>query len=152
MRGRGFEFSSERSWAEADMAGMLSAQKVTLDPGKDRPGPVTLAAAVSAPSAEPAKPDTPADAPRPEARLVVFGDSDFASNGALGIEGNRDLFMNAIGWLSQQENLISIRPKAADDRRLTLTATQQTNIIWLSILIVPAVVFGSGVYGWWRRR
>ena len=55
----------------------------------------------------------------------MFGDSDFAANACLGIQGNRDLFMNTVGWLSQQENLISIRPKEADDRRMTMTATQQ---------------------------
>ena len=47
----------------------------------------------------------------------MIGDSDFAANGTLGVPGNRDLFMNTIGWLSQQDNLISIRPKEADDRR-----------------------------------
>ena len=144
--------TSERSWAETDVAGMLTSKKVALDPGKDRPGPVTLAAAASARSTEAAKPDTSPDAPTPETRVAVFGDSDFASNGALGIEGNKDLFMNTVGWLSQQENLISIRPKAADDRRLTLTATEQSNITWLSLLIVPALIFGGGIYGWWRRR
>jgi ABC-type uncharacterized transport system involved in gliding motility auxiliary subunit len=82
----------------------------------------------------------------------VFGDSDFASNSVLGIEGNRDIFMNAVGWLSQQENLISVRAKEPDDRRLTLTATQQNNLTWLSVLIVPAVIFGTGIYSWWRRR
>ena len=82
----------------------------------------------------------------------MIGDSDFAANGGLGIQGNRDLFMNTLGWLSQQENLISIRPKEPDDRRITLTATQQANITWLSLLIIPACVFGTGVYTWWRRR
>ena len=42
---------------------------------------------------------------------MVIGDSDFAANAGLGIQGNRDLFMNTVGWLSQQENLISIRPR-----------------------------------------
>ncbi len=93
-----------------------------------------------------------ADAPKPETRVVVIGDSDFAANSGLGIQGNRDLFMNIVGWLSQQENLISIRPKEADDRRITLTATQQSNIVWLSLLIIPACIFGTGVYTWWRRR
>ena len=65
----------------------------------------------------------------------MFGDSDFAATAGLGIQGNRDLFMNAVGWLSQQENLISIRPKDPDDRRITLTATQQANITWLSLLL-----------------
>jgi len=83
---------------------------------------------------------------------VVIGDSDFASNSVLGIQGNRDMFMNTIGWLSQQENLIAIRPKEADDRRVTMTAAQQTNVVWLSLLVIPAFIFGSGVYTWWRRR
>ena len=47
-----------------------------------------------------------------ETRVVVFGDSDFAANSGLGRQGNRDLFLNTVGWLSQQENLISIRPKS----------------------------------------
>jgi ABC-type uncharacterized transport system involved in gliding motility auxiliary subunit len=85
-------------------------------------------------------------------RIIVIGDSDFAANSYLGIQGNRDLFMNMVGWVSQQENLISIRPKEADDRRITMTATQQTNIVWLSLLVIPACIFGTGVYTWWRRR
>ena len=83
------------------------------------------------------------------ARVVVFGDSDFVT---AGLPGNHDLFMNTIGWLSQQESLISIRPKDAADRRLTLTAAQQNNIMALSLLIIPAAVFGTGVFTWWRRR
>jgi len=66
--------------------------------------------------------------------------------------GNRDLFMNTIGWLSQQEKLIAIRPKEADDRRGTMTAAQQTNVTLLSLLFIPAIIFGTGVYSWWRRR
>jgi ABC-type uncharacterized transport system involved in gliding motility auxiliary subunit len=111
-----------------------------------------MAAAISAPSAEPPKPDAPADGPKPEARVVVFGDSEFAANGFLGIQGNRDMFMNTVGWVSGQENLISIRPKEADDRRLTLTATQQNNITLLSLFVIPAAVFATGVFSWWRRR
>ena len=57
-------------------------------------------------------------------RVVVIGDSDFAANYAINIQGNRDLFMNIVGWLTQQENLIAIRPKEAGDSRLTLTADQ----------------------------
>jgi ABC-type uncharacterized transport system involved in gliding motility auxiliary subunit len=60
--------------------------------------------------------------------------------------------MNTIGWLSQQENLIAIRPKEADDRRVTMTAAQQTNVTLLSLLFIPAIIFGTGVYSWWRRR
>jgi ABC-type uncharacterized transport system involved in gliding motility auxiliary subunit len=97
-------------------------------------------------------PDADPSAPPQEMRFAVIGDSDFASNAVLGIAGNRDLFMNTVGWLSQQENLISIRPREAADRRITLTATQQSNMLWLSLLIVPGLIFGTGIYTWWRRR
>ena len=62
------------------------------------------------------------EAPKPETRVAAIGDSDFAANAYLGIEGNRDLFMNTVNWLAQQENLIAIRPREAADRRITLTA------------------------------
>jgi len=150
-----FVETSPRSWAESDIKTLMTSGQVSLDEAKgDKKGPITIAAVASAPITAPAgesKPDN-ADAPKPEARVAVMGDSDFASNSALGIQGNRDLFMNTVGWLSQQENLISIRPKEPDDRRITLTATQQSNIMWLSLLVLPGSIFGTGVYTWWRRR
>jgi ABC-type uncharacterized transport system involved in gliding motility auxiliary subunit len=148
-----FVESSPRSWAEADIKSLLASGEVSLDESKgDKKGPVSIGSAVSASSTAAPNPGDLPDAPKPETRVVVIGDSDFAANSGLGIQGNRDLFMNIIGWLSQQENLISIRPKEPDDRRLTLTATQQANIQWLSLLIIPAAIFGMGVYTWWRRR
>jgi gliding motility-associatede transport system auxiliary component len=145
--------TSPRSWAETDIKGLVSSGQVALDESKgDKKGPVSIAAAVSASVTPPDAKAADANAPKPETRVAVIGDSDFAANSGLGIQGNRDLFMNVVGWLSQQENLISIRPKEADDRRITLTATQQSNIIWLSLLIIPACIFGTGVYTWWRRR
>lgn len=149
-----FVETSPRSWAESDVKALLTSGKVSLDTAKgDKQGPVSIAAAVSAPAApDTSKANDKADAPKPEARVVVFGDSDFAANAFLGTQGNRDLFLNTIGWLSQQENLISIRPKEADDRRITLTAAQQTNLAWLAVLIIPGFIFGTGVYTWWRRR
>jgi ABC-type uncharacterized transport system involved in gliding motility auxiliary subunit len=145
--------SSPRSWAETDVKALMTTGKVQLDAGKDKAGPVSLAAAVSAGAAppDPSKPED-AGAPKPETRVVVYGDSDFAANAGLGIQGNRDLFMNTIGWLSQQENLISIRAKSADDRRLTLTSAQQTNIMWITLLGIPAAVFAVGILTWRRRR
>jgi ABC-type uncharacterized transport system involved in gliding motility auxiliary subunit len=149
-----FVESSPRSWAETDIKTLLTTGQVSLDESKgDKKGPITIGSAVSAPVGAATPPSKPGDdAPKPETRVVVIGDSDFAENGVLGVQGNRDLFMNIVGWLSQQENLISIRPKEADDRRVTLTATQQNNITWLSLLVIPAFVFGTGVYTWWRRR
>lgn len=149
-----FVETSERSWAETDLAGLFASRPVQLNEDKgDKKGPITIAAAVTADVAGAPKPDEKdKDAPKPQTRVVVFGDSDFAANSALGLPGNKDLFMNVLGWLSQQENLISIRPKDPEDRRITLTATQQANVNWLSLLIIPGAIFGTGVYSWWRRR
>ena len=145
-----FVESSPRSWAEHDMKALASGE-VTLDATKgDKQGPIALGTAVSAAAA--VAPGDKTDGPKPEARVVVYGDSDFASNAVLGVQGNRDLFMNTIGWLSQQENLISIRPKETTDRRITMTSAQQNNVNWLSLLIIPGCIFSAGVYSWWRRR
>ena len=122
-----FAQTSPQSWAEADIKDMLATGKVSLDESKgDKKGPITIAAAASAASTSAATPrrgSNPLDpeAPKPETRVAVVGDSDFAANAGLGIQGNRDLFMNTLGWLSQQENLIAIRPKNPEDRRITLT-------------------------------
>ena len=148
--------TSARSWAETDLK---ASGEVALNPeAGDKPGPVSIGVAVSAPAATEAAAPTPAadtqgeQPPKPESRLAVIGDSDFAANYALGIQGNRDLFLNMVNWLAQQENLIAIRPKQADDRRITLTAESSRWIMLMSIFIIPAVVFATGVYTWWRRR
>jgi ABC-type uncharacterized transport system involved in gliding motility auxiliary subunit len=148
--------TSASSWAETDIKRLTTTGQVAreLDKG-DKAGPVSLAAAVSAPAsappaADPAKKD---ETPKPpETRIVVFGDSDFVSNGYLGIPGNKDLFLNGINWLAQQENLISIRPRDPEDRRITLTADQMTRIFWLTVLIIPGLILLTGVQTWWRRR
>ena len=154
-----FVETSAQSWAETDVKTVLSGGKVAFDEGKgDKRGPVAIAAAASAPVATRAAEAKVGaeklgeDAQKAESRVVVFGDSDFASNLALGISGNRDLFMNAVSWLAQQENLIAIRPKDPDDRRLTMTESQQTRVLFLAVLVIPLLVFGGGVYAWWRRR
>jgi ABC-type uncharacterized transport system involved in gliding motility auxiliary subunit len=151
-----FVETSPKSWAEADIKALLTTGQVSFDASKgDKQGPISIAAATSA-ATPAAAADAPkgadAAAPKPETRVAVIGDSDFAANGTLGIQGNRDLFLNTVGWLSQQENLISIRPKDADDRRITVTSAQQANITWLSLLIIPGFIFSTGVYTWWRRR
>ena len=148
--------TSQQSWSETDLKNLTSG-RVELNPDQgDKPGPVTLGAAVTAPATEapapPAGGNASPDAPKPETRIVALGDSDFAGNNAVGIQGNQDFFLNAVNWLAQQENLIAIRPREAQDRRLTLTADQQQRIMLLSIFVIPGLVLAGGVYTWWRRR
>lgn len=143
--------TSPRSWAQADLKNLLVNHKASpTDPG-NKPGPITLVAAVSAPAADAPAGAAP-DAPKPETRVLVAGDSDFASNGVLGFQGNRDFFSNSVNWLAQQEDLISIRPRDAEDRRIQLTADQGTRIFYLTVFIIPGLLFLTGIRVWWRRR
>jgi ABC-type uncharacterized transport system involved in gliding motility auxiliary subunit len=144
--------TSPRSWAETDLKSLFAAKPLELNPDKgDKPGPVSIAVAVSGPA-----PDAPAaaipDAPKPEARVVIVGDSDFASNNALGIQGNKDLALNIANWTAQQENLIAIRPHDAQDRRIQLTEDQTQRVFWIALLVIPGLLLGNGVRVWWKRR
>ena len=148
--------TTSRSWAETNLATLDPPDNLAPDPDKgDITGPVSIAAAVAVPGkTDPAAQKKEGDDQQkpPETRVAVVGDSDFVANAYLGIEGNRDLFMNAVNWLAQQESLIAIRPKEAADRRLTMTANHMNAIAWMSIVVVPALVLGAGVWTWWRRR
>jgi ABC-type uncharacterized transport system involved in gliding motility auxiliary subunit len=147
--------TSAQSWAETDFKSLATGQ-VEFNEGGDRRGPISVGYAISAPATEAPPPplagNASPDAPKPESRIVAIGDSDFAGNNALGVQGNQDLFLNTINWLAQQEDLIAIRPREAQDRRLSLTADDQTRIMWLSLFVVPGLMFAAGIYTWWKRR
>jgi ABC-type uncharacterized transport system involved in gliding motility auxiliary subunit len=154
--------TSPRSWAETDIKALLTTGRLASDAAKgDKTGPISLGAAVSAPAPEappPAKPENQVEAAKeeepkkPEIRIVAIGDSDFASNGFLGAVGSRDLFMNVANWLAGQENMIAIRPREAQDRRLSMTAEQQRFMMLLTIFVIPGAILMAGVWTWWQRR
>ncbi|MCX6537923.1 MAG: Gldg family protein [Acidobacteria bacterium] len=148
--------TSSRSWGESDIDGLMKSGEVKFDEGKDLKGPVSIGAAVSAAASAAAKTPESAGADKnektSETRVVAIGDSDFAANAYINVQGNRDLFMNTIGWLSQQENLISIRPREASDRRLTMTAAETRLVFFMAIFGIPGAILAMGVYTWWRRR
>ena len=87
-----------------------------------------------------------------EGRFVVVGSSGWAANNTLRFNGNRDLFVNMMNWLSSDEDLISIRPKEPDDRRLTLTRAQMSSVFYSSVVGLPLIVVIFGLSVWWRRR
>jgi ABC-type uncharacterized transport system involved in gliding motility auxiliary subunit len=164
-----FVESSAQSWAETNLDELFKSQKVENDKDKDPQGPISISAALAMPASNPPKPAAPAadaskaaepakdaskkdEAPKPETRVVVMGDSDFACNAILGFQGNRDMFMNVMSWLAQQEDLIAIRPREANDRRITMTRQQQIVVTAAAILGIPALVFGAGIVTWSRRR
>jgi ABC-type uncharacterized transport system involved in gliding motility auxiliary subunit len=155
--------TSPQSFSKKDLSVLRQGGQVALDESKgDKPGPVSIAAAMSttapdataapAPAADQEKKDEAPPAPKPETRVVVFGDSDFVTNAVLGLAGNRDLFLNSVNWLAQQENLIAIRARESEDRRITPSPGQNRWALAQSLLILPGIVLLVGFYTWWRRR
>lgn len=87
-----------------------------------------------------------------ETRLVVVGSSQFATNQGVAGQENRDLFLNAINFLLQDEDFISIRPKDPTASTLNLTTEMSRLNLLLLTWIYPFMFLGAGVGFWmWRR-
>lgn len=130
--------SSESSLATSD----LNSSSINIHDPKNKKGPLTLAAGGSYETGK----------PNAQGRFVVIGSSSWVANRFLGFNGNGDLALNAVNWLSSDEDLISIRPKPEDDRRITMTRAQMNRVRLSSQFGLPLFVILSGVAVWWRRR
>jgi ABC-type uncharacterized transport system involved in gliding motility auxiliary subunit len=85
-------------------------------------------------------------------RLIVVGDSDFATNGQLGNAGNPTLMVNAVNWMVARKNLLGIPPRPPEQVHLSLTRQQLAFIFWLVIAGLPGLAVGLGVIVYVRRR
>ena len=87
-----------------------------------------------------------------KAKMIVIGNSNFATNGWFRQQLNGDVFLNSVSWLADEEApVLSIRPKEAQNRRLNLSPLDAGIISWLAILIVPALGFLAAISTWWKR-
>jgi ABC-type uncharacterized transport system involved in gliding motility auxiliary subunit len=88
-----------------------------------------------------------------QGRIVVVGSSGWMANSMMSAPvGNRDLALNMVNWLTSDEDLISIRPKEPEDRRLHVTGSAIRIIFLTSVVFLPLIVIVSGVSVWWKRR
>ncbi len=120
----------------------LGSAAVNVNDPKNKKGPLTLAAAGSYMTGK----------ENSQGRFVVVGSSSWAVNGFINFNGNSDLAMNTINWLSSDEDLISIRPKAPEDRRITMTRGQLSWVRATSQFMLPMIVVIAGVLVWLKRR
>jgi ABC-type uncharacterized transport system involved in gliding motility auxiliary subunit len=125
--------TSPQSWGETDRA--------ALNRGEAKPD-----------AQDPRGPSIAVVVTRDKARLVVYGTSNFASNQFLNLQGNRDLFLNTVSWLAEQEDQISIRPKESKSTPVFLTAQQGWLAFLLPVVVLPALVLAGGVVAAVRRR
>ncbi len=149
-------------WGETDLAHLKAVQKGDDDVA----GPVPVAVAVGAREGQPPMPDedelidhpekvdeATKPAPKgPKWRLVVVGDSDFATNGELANAGNPTFVANAFNWLLERHKLLGIGPKKPEQVRLNLTPGQLSAVTWISLLVLPALAVIAGFAVWFRRR
>ena len=130
--------TSPNSWAETN-AETLGTSDMEFEESEDTLGPITLAVVSENFSTG--------------ARLVVFGDSEYASNGYFAVYGNGDMIVNSIDWAARQENLISLTPKTTTERVLVPPKAYTLNLILLGAMVVlPGLVVASGIVAWVVRR
>ncbi len=120
----------------------LSSASVSVNDPKNKKGPQTIAAAGTYKTGK----------ENSQGRFVVVGNSAWAANSFINFNGNRDLAMNAMNWLSSDEDLISIRPKDHEDRRITMTRAQMSLVRTTSQFLLPLFVLVAGISVWWKRR
>ncbi len=127
--------SGEYSWSENNFE--MFDQGVAQQEEGDKKGPLGVAAVSE---------------DEDSSRIAVFGSVDFVSNIFIDFSGNRDLFLNTVNWVAGDENLISIRPRAEKEGKLTITKKQTNVIFFFTVVLIPAVIFFSGMGIWWKRR
>jgi len=99
------------------------------------------------------KDSTPPSTENLKARMVVFGNSTFATDGWFEQQLNGDVFLNSVQWLAnEEEQPLSIRPKEAKNRRIMLTPLQAGILSWMSLVIMPLLGLIIAGITWWKRR
>ena len=129
--------TSSSSWARH--TGTLDQDNVEFDPATDTQGPLNIMAVnvLETEDADKAqnKQQTPEDTNgqiQKYGKIIVIGDSNFASNTYFSLAGNKDLFLNALNWLAEEHSLISVRKKEAGINPMTLTnVTGTTGVLVL---------------------
>ena len=120
-----------------------NVREVSYRPGKDIKGPLTVAVADTLSSK---------DGKKGQGRVVITGTSLLGANAYLGFQGNKDLVMNMVNWLSAEESLISIRPKSHEHQTLDMNQNQMRRLLYLGVFGVPVIIILIGAGVWWRRR
>lgn len=158
--------SSPKSWKATGF--FMFSPGAPVEEGKDK-GPFGLGYAYEGPlksafaSAGAAGMSAPGAAPtesKKRVRLVVIGDSDFASdeyfpmNRYLPIYGNGAQFLlNALGWTLEDEALTPVRAKTVTSRPIQLAPDQKvTALKMFNVLGVPLAFCAFGIARWRVRR
>lgn len=135
--------TSDKAWS---ISGPLTKADEQFDPDRHRRGPLSVVAVTAVEVAVTGEKGTPREAGlQTWGKILVTGDSDFASNKFLKTAGNRDFALNMLNWLAEEETLISIRRKEPGLSPLMLGAVEGRVVFWLSVVILPSLVLMAAV-------
>ena len=139
---RNILLSSDTSWNET---GEMKGEIFNGDNDDEITGPLQIGISLS-------KSHEKDDGTLIEQRIAVIGDADFLSNRYLGNGSNLELGFNLVNWLSHDDNLIAISPRAAPDTQLDLSQLQLIIIGIGFLLVLPLSLFSGGLIVWFKRR
>jgi ABC-type uncharacterized transport system involved in gliding motility auxiliary subunit len=139
--------TDDDAWGEKDMES-FSLGRASRD-GSDLAGPLPLAAAATL---IPMVAGESGPKAGPESRVVLIGDSDFAGNSMLGVLGNSDFFLNTIAFLTEEENLIRIRPRRVVGDSVYITERQGRLVFLVCLIVLPLAPVVAGTVVLARRR
>ncbi len=131
-------------WAETDLSRLAEGGTVKFESG-EKEGPLYVAVAG-------VKKSEKEDANKKRGKFVIVGDSDFITNERISIGGHVNFLLNSLAWLTEHEELISIRPTTKEDKPIVLSALQKRWLIWFSVLLTPQVVLIAGLITFAVRR
>src|SRR5262249_22192448 len=123
-----------RAWGETSS---ISSGEVRFARGKDLRGPFPLAAPAIKGN---------------DTRVVVVGNSLFASNGYYRLSGNKDFALNAVSWTAKEDSKISIRPKQRKGNHLFLSADQKRTMTLFAFDVLPFGLLFAGLVVWQTRK
>ncbi|OFZ65684.1 MAG: hypothetical protein A2V79_04315 [Betaproteobacteria bacterium RBG_16_56_24] len=154
--------TSDKSWIVTSDLKKLTKEDEEFDAAKHKRGPISVVAVTAVEvnlgdnkakdiKAENNKAGEEQDSLKTWGKILVTGDSDFASNKFMKA-GNKDFLLNMLNWLAEEHTLISIRKKEPGMTPLLLTAVQGKIVFWLSVVIVPSLLLVTALGVTARRR
>ncbi len=144
--------TSPQAWASK--SGKTDQGDVQFDENKDKKGTLNIGLAVQVKKDKSNTNDKQTDkTKKKESRAIIIGDSEFLTTNFSQLSpAAKDIFMNSISWLSQEQKQITVRPKKRKQRTIQLTPQGSNFISIFSIIILPLTIVGMGFLVYLRRR
>jgi len=147
--------TSDKTWTVTSDIKKLAKEDEEFNADRHKRGPISVAAVtaveVNLGDNKANKAGEGQDTLKTWGKILVVGDSDFASNKFMK-GGNKDLLLNMLNWLAEEHILISVRKKEPGMTPLLLTNVQGKIVFWLSVVIVPSLLLVTGLGVTARRR